>query len=222
MFVAAHAFLGFLLGLIFLEITGDRRAVPVCVAGALLPDLLDKPLALLVPSLGSGRTIGHCFLFILILSFLALLLYKCRHTLLGVAFVAGVFFHQISDSMWETMQTWLFPVFGPFPIIAVRSYTGYYLWLELLSPSEWLFFLASLVILAGLLAVKPLRPGYYLITAAILCLMGIILLLSAWSGQGASFFAPSYPAIPSALTGILAIAGAVFFIAIARNKIRIP
>ena len=221
MFVVAHAFLGFLLGLIFLEITGNRWAVPFCVAGALLPDLLDKPLALLVPALGSGRTIGHCLLFILIISFFALLLYKYRHTLLGVAFVAGVFLHQIFDSMWETMQTWLFPVFGPFPIMTVKSYTGYYLWLELLSPSEWLFFLASLVILAGMLLVKPLRSCYYLIMAAILGFMGIFLLASAWSGQGASFFAPSYPVIPSALTGILALVGAVFFIAIARNKIRI-
>ncbi|MFA4860652.1 metal-dependent hydrolase [Methanoregula sp.] len=221
MFVVAHAFLGFLLGLVFLEITGDRRAVPVCVAGALLPDLLDKPLALLVPALGSGRTIGHCLLFILILSFIALLLYKRRHTLLGAAFVAGVFLHQIFDSMWVTMQTWLFPVFGPFPIMTVKSYTGYYLWLELLSPSEWLFFFACLVILAGMLAGKPLRPRYYQITAAILGLMGIFLFDSAWSGQGGSFFAPSYPAIASALTGILAIMGTVFFIAIARNNIRI-
>ena len=221
MFVVAHAFLGVLLGLVFLEITGDRRAVPVCVAGALLPDILDKPLALIVPALGSGRTIGHCLLFVLVLSFLALILYKYRHTLLGVAFVAGIFLHQVFDSMWETLQTWLFPVFGPFPIMTIKSYTGYYLWLELLSPSEWLFFLASLVILAGMLAIKPLRSCWYLITAVILGFMALFLLASAGSGQGGSFFAPSYPAIPSALTGFLAILGMFFFIAIARNKIRI-
>jgi len=220
MFVIAHAFLGFLLGLVFMEITGNRWAVPVCVAGALLPDLLDKPLALLVPALGSGRTIGHCLLLLLMISCIALLLYKYRHTLLGVAFVAGIFLHQIFDSMWETMQTWLFPVFGPFPLMTVKSYTGYYLWLELRSPSEWLFFFASLVLIAGMLAVKPLKPLYYQITAAILGVMGIFLFASAWSGQGGSFFAPSYPALASALTGILAVMGMVFFIAITWNKVR--
>jgi membrane-bound metal-dependent hydrolase YbcI (DUF457 family) len=222
MFVLAHAFLGLLLGLVFLEITGDRRAVPVSVAGALLPDLLDKPLALFIPVLGSGRTVGHCLLFILVMSCIALFLCYYRQTILGVAFVSGILLHQIFDSMWQTTQTWLYPFSGQFPLMTAPDYTGYYLLLELMSPSEWVFFAASILIIAGVFATNPPRPLYYYIMAGILFVMGVFLVAAGWSGPGGSFFAPSYSATPSALTGLLAMVGAIFLIALTeRNKKRL-
>lgn len=219
MFVVAHAFLGLLLGLIFLEITGDRRVIPLCVAGAIISDLIDKPLALFVPALGS-RTIGHCLLFVVAVSFIGLTLYRSRHTLLGVAFTCSVFLHQIFDSMWQTMQIWFFPVFGPFPLMTTPDYTGHYLLLELLSPSEWLFFMAFIVIAAGMQEEKPIRPLYFLMPAGVLSVMGIFLFAAGWSGQGGSFFAPSYSATTSALTGLLALIGSAFLVALHRRGIR--
>jgi len=219
MFVVAHAFLGLLLGLALLHITMDRRVVPLCVVGALLPDLIDKPLALLIPALGSGRTIGHSLLFVFAISTIALILYSYWHTLLGVAFACSVFLHQIFDSMWQTIQTWVFPLFGPFPLMTVPDYTGYYLGLEITSPSEWLFLGAFIVIVAGMQGIKPSKPLYFL-TTIVLTIMGIFLIAAAGSGQGGSFFAPSYSATTSALTGILAILGAVFFVASGINGFR--
>lgn len=220
MFVVAHAFLGLLLGLIFLEITGDRRVIPLCVAGAILSDLIDKPLALLVPALGSGRTIGHSLLFIVVISFIALTLYRSKHTLLGVAFACSVFLHQIFDSMWQIMPTWFFPVFGPFPLMTTPDYTGYYLLLELMSPSEWLFLAAFIVIVADMQAARSLQPLYFLVPAGVISVMGIFLIAAGWSGQGGSFFAPSYSATTSALTGLLAIMGSAFLVALCWRGIR--
>jgi hypothetical protein len=52
--------------------------------------------------------------------------------------------------------------------------------------------------------------------------MGVFLVAAGWSGPGGSFFAPSYSATPSALTGLLAMVGAIFLIALTeRNKKRL-
>ena len=49
MFVFAHVFAGTLIGFGFWHLTGDRRVFPAAVFGALLPDLIDKSLSLLIP-----------------------------------------------------------------------------------------------------------------------------------------------------------------------------
>ena len=51
MFIFAHVFAGALLGLAFWHLTKDRRAIPVCIAGSVIPDTIDKSLGLLFPSL---------------------------------------------------------------------------------------------------------------------------------------------------------------------------
>ena len=50
MFIFAHIFLGALIGLGFWHLTDDRRALPLCIIGAVFPDLLDKSLALIIPA----------------------------------------------------------------------------------------------------------------------------------------------------------------------------
>nr|WP_321349895.1 metal-dependent hydrolase [uncultured Methanoregula sp.] len=220
MFAIAHAFCGLLVGLAFLGITNDRRVVPLCILGALLPDLIDKPLALLVPALSCGRTLGHTLLFVLILSVIALIAFRYWHSILGIAFACSVFSHQICDSLWQQADTWFFPLRGPFPLMSVPDYTGYYLWLEITSPSEWLFLAASLVIAAGLLGRIPLRSLGLPIMAFILGLMGIFLITAGISGQGISFFAPSYTATPDVMAGLLALLGAAALILLYTGRIR--
>ena len=130
------------------------------------------------------------------------------------------FFHQIFDSMWQSLQTWFFPILGPFPLLPVPDYTGYYLWLEIASPSEWLFLMASLVIVADMLGMMPSRPIYYQIGAGILGVMGIFLVVAGWFDKGGSLFAPSYTATTSALAGLLAIVGAAALIHMSKRGIR--
>jgi hypothetical protein len=220
MFAIAHAFCGLIVGLAFLGITNDRRVVPLCILGALLPDLIDKPLALLVPALGSGRTLGHTIGFFFVLAVMGLLLVRYRNTLLGIAFACSVFSHQICDSLWQQMNIWFFPLFGQFPLMAVPDYTGYYLWLEITSPSEWLFFLSCCAIMAGLLGLISAGSWCYPVIAASLAVMGISLIIAGISGPGGSFFAPSYNATPSVLAGILAILGSAVLFQVNTDRIR--
>jgi hypothetical protein len=120
MFIFAHIFLGVLIGLIFWHLADDRRALPLCIFGALLPDLLDKSLALLLPGIfGSGRTLGHTLLFFLLAVLVGILLWHNRRTLLGVAAACALFSHQVLDAMWGLRSAWFFPLLGPFPVSVI-------------------------------------------------------------------------------------------------------
>ncbi len=89
----------------------DYRLVLI---GSLLPDIIDKPLGLLIlqTSLGNGRTIGHTLLFSLFLVSFGLLLLKKRneHWLLIIA--CGSILHLILDYMWFYPNPLLWPLFG--------------------------------------------------------------------------------------------------------------
>jgi len=55
MLIFAHVFAGALLGLGFWHLTIDRRAIPLCIAASILPDLIDKSLGLLFPLILGGK-----------------------------------------------------------------------------------------------------------------------------------------------------------------------
>jgi len=84
------------------------------VIGALLPDLLDKPLGRVIfPStLANGRIIGHTLLFSFILFLIGLYLYKIREDIRIISLTMGSFFHLIEDQMWATPKTLFWPFFG--------------------------------------------------------------------------------------------------------------
>ena len=80
--------------------------------GSMLPDIIDKPLGLIVfGSPNMGRTIGHTLLFLLVLTALALYTRDIRLASL----TWGVLAHLILDGMWNSPETLLWPLFGPFP-----------------------------------------------------------------------------------------------------------
>jgi membrane-bound metal-dependent hydrolase YbcI (DUF457 family) len=90
----------------------DYRLVLV---GALLPDLLDKPLAQWLSAEhfhNSTRLFGHTILFILFLLALALLLLglKRRPTLLVLSLAS--LGHLVMDRMWEMPENLLWPFYG--------------------------------------------------------------------------------------------------------------
>jgi membrane-bound metal-dependent hydrolase YbcI (DUF457 family) len=80
--------------------------------GSILPDIIDKPLGLLVfGSPNMGRTFAHTLLFLLILAAISLRLRDIRLASL----TWGVFIHLILDSMWNSPVILLWPLLGGFP-----------------------------------------------------------------------------------------------------------
>jgi membrane-bound metal-dependent hydrolase YbcI (DUF457 family) len=223
MFVFAHIFLGALIGVGFSYLTGDRRFLPICIIGALIPDLLDKILAMAYPGiLGSGRTIAHSLLWFGIALGLGLLIWHYRRTLLGIAFACAVFSHHILDTLWNLPATWFYPLMGPFPTFIIPDYVGHYFWLEVSTPSEWIFAYASMVILVlwytgtpeyqvSWLTSRTLNWGRF-IGVLILCGMGVYLLYSGLAAIPRPFFAPTYDPLTNIMAALMALGGTVIIL----------
>jgi inner membrane protein len=82
--------------------------------GALLPDIIDKPLGhfLFPEALSNGRIITHTLLVFIIITAVALYIYgKSRKTFL-LAMSFGVFMHLLLDQMWKSPRTLFWPLFG--------------------------------------------------------------------------------------------------------------
>ena len=149
MFIFAHIFAGALLGLGFWHLTNDRRAVPVCIIASILPDLIDKSLGLLFPAVfGGGRTVFHSLMIVGVLLLGVLLFVRSRLVLLGVGVACALLLHQLFDEMWTLPANWYYPLFGPFQGQMIPEYIGTYFWLEITNPSEWMFMIATVAILA--------------------------------------------------------------------------
>lgn len=225
MYIFAHLFTGILLGLGALHVTRDRRAFPVCIAGALLPDLLDKPLMLLVPGIfGSTRTIGHSLLFVMVLLLAGILLWYWSRTPLGIAFATAVLFHQVPDLMWTLPVTWFFPLHGMFPVITVSGNAWQFLLLELTNPSEWVFALASVILVTtgflgsrnccGAQCAPALQCRTDPLLYGIACLLGIsgtFLIITGMNLVSLPFAASPGPD-KTLVAGFVAVCGAFVFI----------
>ncbi|MDD4161609.1 MAG: metal-dependent hydrolase [Methanothrix sp.] len=80
--------------------------------GSMLPDIIDKPLGLIVfGSPNMGRTVAHTLLFLMLLS--ALCIYSRDIRLISLTW--GVFIHLSLDFMWNSPEILLWPLLGPFP-----------------------------------------------------------------------------------------------------------
>lgn len=145
MFVACHLFLGLVLGLALTGRLGDRRLIGFAALGAVLPDLIDKPVGhlLLAESLDSGRLFAHGLLFLMILTVAGIALHRRRESVALLAVAAGVFSHQVLDAMWALPVTWYFPLFGPYEPYEFTNYFGGAILAEVSSLSEWVFLAAS-------------------------------------------------------------------------------
>ncbi len=82
--------------------------------GALLPDLIDKPLGMIIfaSTISNGRMIAHTLLFSLTLFLIGLCLYDKRKDIRVVTLASGSFFHLMEDHMWISTQTLLWPLLG--------------------------------------------------------------------------------------------------------------
>ena len=95
----------------------QRIDLRVLLFASLLPDIIDKPIGLLLyPSvLGSGRLFAHTIWFPVVLLAASVLLRRFRGgpVLMVLAFGSGM--HLLLDAMWLTPVTLFWPLLGPFP-----------------------------------------------------------------------------------------------------------
>jgi membrane-bound metal-dependent hydrolase YbcI (DUF457 family) len=84
------------------------------VIGALLPDLIDKPLGRVIfaSTIANGRIIGHTLLFALLIFLMGLYLYEKRGDIKIISLATSSFFHLLEDQMWKTPITLFWPLFG--------------------------------------------------------------------------------------------------------------
>jgi membrane-bound metal-dependent hydrolase YbcI (DUF457 family) len=84
--------------------------------GALLPDLLDKPLGTVIfPAVfnSSSQVIGHTLLFsIALMSVVLLTTRRGRVRRRWMALAVGALIHLLLDAMWTVQETFLWPAFG--------------------------------------------------------------------------------------------------------------
>ena len=128
-----------------LKVKMDYRLI---VVGSLLPDIIDKPVGMILLPLENGRVFGHTLLFILVLLLIGL---KYRKSLF-LSFAS--FFHLIEDEMWSEAETLLWPLLGfEFP---AKEHANFYEYLERIvseyAPSFSHVFISEVVGLALILA----------------------------------------------------------------------
>jgi len=82
----------------------------ILLFGAILPDIIDKPLGFLW--LDNGRVFCHTLLFFIVITAIGLYLYQAYNkiALLVVSFGCGI--HLILDGMWLEPRTFYWPVYG--------------------------------------------------------------------------------------------------------------
>jgi hypothetical protein len=221
MLIFAHIFAGALLGLVFWHLTNDRRAIPLCIAASILPDVIDKSLGLAFPLvLGGGRTVFHSLMMVGVVLLLCVLLFvRSRFVLLGVGVACALLLHQIFDEMWMLPVTWFYPLLGPFQGQMIPEYIRTFFWREISNPSEWMFMIATVAILAesyGDMLPIPrtsrmdtLKAGAYTLVAVVLMMTGLYLVFTGLTSSMATFITPLYLQVPTVVAGLLAVCGAV-------------
>jgi len=127
-----------------LKVKVDYRLILI---GSLLPDIIDKPVGMILLPLENGRIFGHTLLFILILIAIGL-----KYRKLSLAFAS--FLHLIEDEIWNEPETFFWPLLGfEFP---AKEHSSFYEYLcKILSeytPSLSPIFISEVIGLAIILA----------------------------------------------------------------------
>ncbi len=109
MLILGHA--GITLGIFWFleEKVGLRFDYRIVVLSALLPDIIDKPLGMIILPLNNGRIVGHTIIFVLALLFVGL-----RYRSFLIISLASML-HLVEDEMWNEPETLFWPLMGNFP-----------------------------------------------------------------------------------------------------------
>lgn len=152
MLVLCHMLIGAVIGLMLYRRTGVRSLVPLATLGAILPDLIDKPLGhvILQSTLDSGRIYAHALLFVGMVALAGVLYWRSKTSLAILAVAAGVASHLVLDNMWGDPVALLWPALGPFQPHHFPNYFEGSILTEITSPMEWLFGLSLAMLLLSL------------------------------------------------------------------------
>ncbi len=95
----------------------NRFDLRLLFIGSLLPDIIDKPLGLLLfPTFyGTGRLLAHSLLFVLVLAFAGVWRYRSSRStaLLTLSYGSGM--HLLLDAMWRSPSILFWPLAGSLP-----------------------------------------------------------------------------------------------------------
>ena len=141
--------IGAILGLMLYRRVGIRSVVPVAALGAILPDIIDKPLGhlLLQSTLDSGRIYAHTLLFLGMVTLAGVAAWRFRPTPLVLILALGIASHLVLDTMWDNPVTLFWPTLGPFMPFHYPDYFEASFITEITSPLEWLFGASLFIIL---------------------------------------------------------------------------
>jgi membrane-bound metal-dependent hydrolase YbcI (DUF457 family) len=144
-----HLFTGLVVGLVLYKLTGQRWTIFICGLGAVLPDLIDKPLGhiLFQGTLDNGRLFAHGLLFLGLVAVVALIYFRSKRSYLLLALALGISLHQLGDSMFLDQVGWFWPAFGPYAQEHFPDYFGRSIMIEIGSLYEWVFGTFSLIII---------------------------------------------------------------------------
>jgi len=153
MYFFFHLFTGVILGFLIGDLLEDRRWILPCAVGAVLPDLIDKPLGhLLFPAtIGYGRIYSHTFLVVVIILVCGLAIWMKKRDPGLIALGIGMFSHQILDQMWLAPHNWYFPLFGPFTGHSSEDFLWIVMWQELKNPFELILAAIAIVFILAVI-----------------------------------------------------------------------
>jgi membrane-bound metal-dependent hydrolase YbcI (DUF457 family) len=157
MYFFFHLLTGIILGLLAGDILHDRRWIIPCAIGAVLPDLIDKPLGFIVlaGTVNSGRLWFHSILILAAVLVPGLIVWKYRGSPVLVAAALGIASHQFLDTMWRQPVIWFYPLLGPVRGKMPPDYLFVLLRREFYNPLEWI--LGAIIVIAFVFFLRPGR-----------------------------------------------------------------
>jgi len=98
----------------FFRSLASRMDIRFLLIGSMLPDIIDKPIGLYFfrETFSSGRIFSHTLLFLVLVTFVGLILKRSSGKTWGLALSIGTLFHLVLDQIWETPKTLFWPLFG--------------------------------------------------------------------------------------------------------------
>ncbi|MFC1963830.1 metal-dependent hydrolase [Chloroflexota bacterium] len=94
----------------WLNSLADRIDIRLLLIGAMLPDIIDKPIGHFF--FQNGRIFSHTLLFFLIVASAGVWIYLKSRKTPGLTLAFGMLTHLILDKMWLTPQTLFWPLYG--------------------------------------------------------------------------------------------------------------
>lgn len=117
MFVLGH--IGITLGIFYsLNRLFPKKSIPVDIKwiafGALLPDIIDKPLGriILAEAIGSGRIFAHTLLFAVLLGLFAGYAFYRKGWTIPLIVAGASFCHLLEDQIWNSPKVLFWPLLG--------------------------------------------------------------------------------------------------------------